>query len=97
MSEQPESVASVVMRRFAVFGGACYYASGGFHDYIGSFDTIEDAERVASATHQLHSGTDRQEDDYEWWHIVDMTERRVVKRSRCQAYGAADDDPQLDT
>ena len=97
-NEGSESVPvhAVVMRRFAVFAGPCYYASGGLHDYIGSFDTLSEAESVAAETHQIHPEIDRQEDDFEWWHIFDMDERRIVKRSEFQGYGAPNDDPTLD-
>lgn len=87
---------TIVMRRFAVFGGACYYACGGFHDYIGSFDTLEEAEWIATLTHEIHPDIDRQEDNFEWWHIFDMTERAIVKTSECQAHGAPDASPRLD-
>lgn len=82
--------------RFLVFGGDVYYASGGFHDYMGSFDTLEEAERFANATHQVHPKIDRQEDNYEWWHIFDMAERRIVKHSEFQGYGAPNGPPRLD-
>ena len=95
-AQSASQVDSIVMRRFAVFAGPCYYASGGFHDYVGSFDTLEDAVAVAAATHQIHPEIDRQADDFEWWHIFDMTERKIVRRSECQGYGAPNDGPTLD-
>ena len=85
-----------VERRFLVFGGDVYYASGGFHDYVGSFDTLAEAERAATATHQVHPEINRQEDDFEWWHIFDMVEKKIVRISEYQGYGAPNDFPELD-
>ena len=43
MKNDAAPIHGIVMRRFAVFGGECYYAKGGFHDYKRSLDTLDEA------------------------------------------------------
>ena len=33
------------LKRYLLFAGCCYYAEGGFADFRGSFDTVEDAKK----------------------------------------------------
>jgi hypothetical protein len=49
------------MKRYMLFAGDDYYPAGGWDDFIGSFDSVEDA--MASFPR----------DRYDWWHIVDAT------------------------
>lgn len=83
------------MERFIVFGGHCYYAAGGLHDFVGSFETIEEAVEAATATEKVHPYIDRQQDVYEWWHILDAATGKIAGRSIYQAHGAANADPTL--
>jgi hypothetical protein len=54
------------MKRLALFLGSTYYPSGGWDDFGGTFDTIEDAQAEA-AKH-----------DCGWAHVVDLNTERVV-------------------
>lgn len=55
------------MKRFLLFGGLIYYPSGGWGDFCGSFDSIEEAEDVFS------------ENSCEWYHIVDSETLGIVR------------------
>lgn len=52
-------------KRFVVMGGAVYYASGGFEDYLNSFDTKEEADKFAAD--YLKS-----EGEYHWAQVGDL-------------------------
>lgn len=84
------------MQRFMLFAGECFYASGGFHDWVGSFETLEDAVRCAESKVKLYIGSDVESDAFEWWHIFDQKQQIVVRHSPQQAFGAPDDCPKLD-
>jgi hypothetical protein len=49
------------IKRFVLFAGHNYYPNGGWDDFQGSFDTLEDAE---SFNQTISS---------DWWHIIDLT------------------------
>lgn len=76
------------MRRYWLFGGDTYYASGGFHDFRGSFDTIEhatdDAKTRPSDVEHPKRGP------IEWWHIFDSEAEEIVEQSECKALGASE-------
>lgn len=65
------------MKRFLVFAGQNYYPQGGWDDFHGSYDTLEEAEEAAcnAVSHALHGW---QAED--WSHIVD-TEIGKIARS----------------
>lgn len=74
-------------KRYWLFGGVCYYASGGVHDRQGIYDTI--AEAVAEGKRQQKSvWSGRLHDVHEWWHVVDITTGEIVAGSEEQAYAA---------
>lgn len=57
---------------FLLFCGQSYYPGGGWEDYEGSFETIEEAvERVAN----MGGMTD-------WWHVVNLETGRIAKSGR---------------
>ena len=63
------------MANFALFAGEAHYPSGGFHDLIGTFDT------VAEARARFAQGRDPGDEwnmDFEWGHIVDLTHAEMV-------------------
>jgi hypothetical protein len=63
------------MANFALFAGDFGYPAGGWHDLIGTFETVTEAkERYAQ-------GRDRDKawaTDFEWGQIVDMTYREML-------------------
>ena len=74
------------MKRYLLFIGLDYYASGGMHDFHSSHDTEEEAtkEGVRYA---------RETPDIWWWHVYDGERAAVVSMSQYQGYGASCDDP----
>jgi hypothetical protein len=59
--------------RYWLFAGDCYYASGGMHDFKGSFVSIELATQQAF---------------FEWWHVWDVVEGKCVASSERQPFNA---------
>ncbi len=51
-------------KRYVWMAGYTYYASGGFHDYHGSFDIKEEAEAAQSDW--------LRDKEYVWSHICDL-------------------------
>ena len=51
--------------KYLLFAGEFYYPSGGLHDFIGNFKTIEDAKG-------------RIKDYHDWYHIVDLESLEIV-------------------
>ncbi len=78
---------SEAAKRYWLFGGDDYYATGGVHDRRGMYGTI--AEAVAEGKRQqIAEWSGRLFDAYEWWHVVDITTGAIVAGSKDQAYGA---------
>lgn len=62
--------------RFALFMGEHYYPSGGWGDFVASFDTIEEARRsleLALKEDQKHAVR-----RFEWWEIVDLHKAKRI-------------------
>ena len=60
------------MKRYALFCCRRYYPGGGFNDFIGTYDTVSEAETAASKW---------VEDEfvcYAHWHVVDLTTGQKV-------------------
>jgi hypothetical protein len=55
------------MKKYLLFLGDCYYPGGGWNDFKGSFDTIEEAWAAVPP-------------DTDWWHIVDSETASEVER-----------------
>lgn len=51
------------MKRYLLFAGDDYYPGGGWDDFMGSFDTIEECQAF---------GTDTKR-GFDWYQIVDTT------------------------
>ena len=50
---------------FALFAGSKYYPRGGWKDFIGVYDTLEDAKAAVK-------------NFYDWYHVVDLATQQVV-------------------
>ena len=78
------------IKRFAVFSGREYYASGGWHDYRGSFETVDGA--IQAGQNRLTMTPDDDDDDLrgadKWWHVVDLETGLIIKGSKRQAHSA---------
>ena len=48
------------MKQYLLFAGFSYYPSGGWNDFIDSFDTNEEA-----LTYK------KENDNYDWYHVID--------------------------
>jgi hypothetical protein len=55
------------MKRYLLFGHDTYYPGGGWCDYLGTYDTIE--EVMAYLARNRHEN----------WHIVDTTTMAIVE------------------
>ena len=64
-------------KRYWLFAGNDYYATGGMHDFEGSFSSVAEAEASVQAI-----------DSNEWYHVVDITTGQIVAGTKNQAYGA---------
>lgn len=61
------------MKRYMVFAGSWYYPDGGWKDFIGAVDTIEEGVEKAKSW------------DYrDWWTIVDSSNGQIVKEFPAQ-------------
>lgn len=74
-------MSAVPLNRYLVFAGAVFYAKGGWSDFIGDTETIEEAVVL---TEKKDSWGDA---EYEWAQIVDTRTGLVVKE-RAGGYGS---------
>jgi len=73
------------MKRFIVFGGCCYYPSGGFNDCVGSFDSLQHAQTFAQRMRVPYPGC-KPDPCFEWWHVFDSCEMQIVAQSEHQPW-----------
>lgn len=67
------------MKRFLLFVGQAYYPHGGFNDFFGSFDTLEEA--VQNAQEPSKYGY-----CHDWAHIIDSEKGVVVYADEYSEY-----------
>lgn len=65
------------MKPFIILFGDTYYP-GGWQDYVGEADTLEEAIALAEKRGR-DEGT--RSPEYWWWEIVDLRTKKIVKRS----------------
>jgi hypothetical protein len=59
-----------------LFAGRQYYPSGGWDDFEGSYDSVDEAKTTLIAT---RPGDGRKYSRIDWWHVVDSeTGERVA-------------------
>jgi hypothetical protein len=51
------------LKNFLLFAGDVYYPSGGWDDFQGSFDTVDEAKAYLKAQNHNH----------DWWQIVNLS------------------------
>jgi hypothetical protein len=56
-------------KRFLLFAGACKHPVGGWGDFRGAYDTMEDAISVGDAL------------DKDWYDVVDLRTHKIVATS----------------
>lgn len=84
-AERTEEMSDSVRNRFGVFGGADYYPCGGFHDYHGSYATLDEATEFAK------SMPDR---EWGWWHVFDFDTRTIAACGEFSGgYGSSPEEP----
>ena len=69
------------LNRYLAFGGTIYYAKGGWSDFLGDAETVEEAEALADVKDSFGDS------EYEWAQIVDTRTGLVVKE-RAGGYGS---------
>ena len=62
-----------------LFGGWCYYASGGMHDLLGVYPSVDAAKAAAVEAEQ--------QGRVEWWQIVVASSGVIVAQSEFLPYG----------
>jgi hypothetical protein len=62
------------MKRYLLFAGDNFYPEGGWNDYCGSFDTIDEAIDYLNGN------------VVDWWHIVDIKYGVIVKSKSSGKY-----------
>lgn len=66
-------------KQFVLMGGQKYYACGGFEDFLGSFDTREEAEVAEKAWREAEGH------DYIWTQIADLSTGDYTSKGRAEA------------
>lgn len=74
-------ITSYIMKRYLAFNGSVYYPSGGIDDFLGDFETIEEA--IEAVTEKVMEDQDHYEDEdvedrwkYAWAHVWDSETRK---------------------
>lgn len=73
--------------RFWIMGGRRTGAKGGFHDFLGSVDSLDRADQFVEVL--------RDTVPIDWWHVFDSEALAVVSASSRQGYLAPDSIPTL--
>lgn len=60
-----------MLKRFLLFAGSNYYPAGGWQDFRGDFDTVEEAKDYLL----YNPDTERN-----WWHVIDATTGAAVEK-----------------
>lgn len=60
------------MKRYLAFFGHEYYPMGGMEDFIGDFDSVDEALQAIDARRHESSST------FIWNHVYDTVERKIV-------------------
>lgn len=60
------------MKKFLVFAGYAYYPAGGWDDFVGDADSLEEAKTLARDT------VSKYETSKPWWHVADTEAKQVV-------------------
>lgn len=67
---------SIMTKRYALFAGMRYYPGGGWEDFKGMFETVEDAQ--AFSRDSLNQIDEEGLLEYDWGQIVDLLNQSVV-------------------
>jgi len=61
-------------KMYILFGGEHYYPGGGFYDYIGTSDLVQELKDHAKIL-------EKKERYFDWWHIVDSDTWKIIDDS----------------
>jgi hypothetical protein len=66
------------MKRYVLFGGSSHYPGGGIHDFMGFFDSVEEAvthaEKARAAWRaymNMETENSPRTGACDWWHVAD--------------------------
>lgn len=62
------------MKRFLLFAGASYYPRGGWNDFQGDFDTLEEAQAKGPLCRDVYYAGDFPD----WWQVIDSSSGEKV-------------------
>lgn len=62
------------MKRYLLFAGSTYYPAGGWHDFRGDFDSIEEAKAKIDQDEEASDGWGA----YDWSHCIDSQTKEKV-------------------
>lgn len=75
------------VKRFALFGGDRYYASGGWRDFIHWYaDAAEAAEDSKALEGRLIVAQRYDNYSIDWWHVADIETGEIVAKSETEPY-----------
>lgn len=63
------------MKKYLLFAGHNYYPAGGVLDFIGDYDTLEEALEEAN---RKEGWEDYKTEVYDWWHVVDHDTMEII-------------------
>lgn len=66
------------MKRYLLFTGPNDYPKGGFEDFEGSFDTIDEALAAYQSNCDLWVDAGGVEENMDWYHIFDLCNYQIV-------------------
>ena len=90
-------ISNGMQKRFLVLGGECYYAAGGFNDFIESFDLAFDAVLYCEQTDQIELPLEQWQYDLketpkkinlEWYQVFDSKTNQIIWSSTKEPLGA---------
>jgi hypothetical protein len=75
------------MKRYLAFYGDNYYPNGGMDDFVGSYDTLDEAKSAVSEEHLKRTHPPHYSWDSMWAHIYDS----VSDSEACMMHGGLSD------
>ncbi len=66
-----------MVKRYFLFAGDDYYPVGGIYDLVGTYDSVE--ECMSRLTYPIIIFDDIEIDEYDWYHIYDSQENKIIK------------------
>lgn len=72
------------MKRFLVFAGSNYYPCGGWSDFVGAYDSLEEARAAAEERKTLGQAYEARGQTFrctpdDWAHVVDLEQMAEVR------------------